>query len=380
MYTALDFFAGSGLVRLGLLPEFHTVWANDNSPTKQAVYVANNPADEFHLTLIEKVKGRDIPSADLAWASFPCQDLSLAGDLSGIGTGTRSGLFWEWVRVIKELDQASKRPPILVAENVVGFIVADRGQHFKRAYDALRHLGYRVGAVVVDAQQFLPQSRSRAFMIAVSDDISLEGLLQGGPSEPFHPTGLVRTSSILKDPDWLWWSLPQPTGKISTFSDLCERDAPCDPISTTREICAMLSPVNKRKLRAVTAARGFFAGTAYKRTRPDKNGKNVQRLEVRFDGIAGCLRTPNGGSSRQIVILVDHGKVRSRLMTVRECARLMGAPETFQLPGSYNDGYRAMGDAVALPVTRWLTRHLLAPLAARSRSVGAQEISQNAAA
>lgn len=379
MFTALDFFAGSGLVRFGLEPEFRTLWANDNSVKKQAVYIANNPSEEFVLASIQDVKGTDLPAADLAWASFPCQDLSLAGELSGIRVGTRSGLFWEWTRVIGELGKCGKRPPILVAENVVGFVVADRGKHFKLAYQALRNLGYRVGAVVIDAQDFVPQSRPRAFVIAVSEDISVEGLCQEFPSKPFHPTVLVRTSFVVNDSEWLWWSLPVPSGKPPSFGDLCDRDAACDPPSTTKEICAMLSPLNKRKLRAVTSARGFFAGTAYKRTRPDQEGNKVQRLEIRFDGTAGCLRTPNGGSSRQTVILVDHGKVRSRLMTVRECARLMGAPDTYRLPGSYNDGYRAMGDAVAVPVTRWLTRHLLAPLAARSRSARAKEVSQNAA-
>ena len=129
----------------------------------------------------------------------------------------------------------------------------------------------------------------------------------------------------------------------------------------------MLSPVNRRKLEAAKRAKTFFAGTGYRRTRPDKDGNPLQRLEIRFDGIAGCLRTPNGGSSRQTVILVDNGAVRSRLMTIRECARLMGAPDTYRLNGSYNDGYRAMGDAVVVPVTRWLTRNLLAPLADRSQ-------------
>lgn len=379
MFTALDFFAGSGLVRLGLEPEFQTLWANDNCAKKEAVYLANSPRGEFHLGRIQDVRGADLPAADLAWASFPCQDLSLAGDLNGMKIGTRSGLFWEWIRVIEELDNCGKRPPVLVAENVVGFVVADQGKHFKQAYQALRKLGYQVGAVVVDAQKFVPQSRPRAFVIAVAENIPLEGLCQKFPSEPFHRTGLVRTSFMVNDPNWVWWSLPIPSGKTLSFSDLCERDAPCDPPSTTREICAMLSPLHKRKLRAVTAVGGFFAGTAYKRTRPDEEGKKIQRLEIRFDGIAGCLRTPNGGSSRQTVILVNEGKVRSRLMTVRECARLMGAPDTYKLPGSYNDGYRAMGDAVAVPVTRWLTRHLLAPLAARSRSTRAQNTSQSAA-
>lgn len=364
-FTALDFFAGSGLVRSGLAPEFETLWANDNSSKKQAVYVANHPPDEFHLGDIEDVRGRDLPAADLAWASFPCQDLSLAGNLTGMKAGTRSGLFWEWVRVLEELAQHGKRPPVLVAENVVGFVVAHGGKHFEQAYYALRNLGYRVGAVVIDAQRFVPQSRRRAFVIAVSEDIALDGLSQKLPSEPFHPSGLIRTSYIVNDPEWVWWSLPNPIRRTTTFSDYCERDAACDPPSKTSELRAMLSPLNKKKLDSAVRLGTHFAGTGYRRTRPDERGAKVQRLEIRFDGLAGCLRTPNGGSSRQTVMLVEGGAVRSRLMTVRECARLMGAPDTYKLQGSYNDCYRAMGDAVVVPVTRWLTRHLLSPLAAR---------------
>jgi len=380
MFTALDFFAGSGLVRLGLAPEFGTLWANDNCVKKQAIYLENSPRDAFHLGNIEDVRGRDLPAADLAWASFPCQDLSLAGNLSGIDAGTRSGLFWEWIRVLNELEECGKRPPVLVAENVVGFVVADGGRHFQQAYRALRNLGYRLGAVVIDAQDFVPQSRPRAFVIAVSENIPLGGLSQQFPSRPFHPAGLVRTSFLVNDMGWVWWSLPCPAERPPAFGDLCERDAACDPPSKTLELRAMLSPLNKKKLDAAIELKTFFAGTAYRRTRPDHEGKKVQRLEIRFDGVAGCLRTPNGGSSRQTVMLVERGAVRSRLMTVRECARLMGAPDAYKLQGSYNDGYRAMGDAVAVPVTRWLTRHLLAPLAARCRSARAQgQPSKNAA-
>lgn len=368
MFTALDFFAGSGLVRSGLSPEFDTVWANDNCAKKRATYIANHPHDKFLLANIQDISGRDLPSVDLAWASFPCQDLSLAGNLSGMKKGTRSGLFWEWIRILKEMQHQGKKPSILVAENVVGFVVADQGRHFNQAYQALRDLGYTVGAVVVDAGAFIPQSRRRAFIIAAKEGIPLNGLVQQLPSGPFHPKNLVRTSFVVDDPEWIWWSLPFPKGRRSSFGDLCERDVPCDPPSKTGELCEMLSPLNKRKLDAAKQAGTFFAGTAYRRTRPDGTGAKVQRLEIRFDGVAGCLRTPNGGSSRQTVIIVDQGKVSSRLMTVRECARLMGAPDSYELRGSYNDAYRAMGDAVAVPVTRWLTRRLLAPLADRARN------------
>lgn len=368
MLTALDFFAGSGLVRLGLAPQFRTVWANDICPKKRDTYLSNFPKDNFLLADIQTVSGRDVPCADLAWASFPCQDLSLAGNLGGIESGTRSGLFWEWVRILKEMRDARKAPPILVAENVVGFLVADQGRHFRRAYEALRELGYRLGAIVIDAEAFVPQSRKRAFIVGVEEKIALNGLAQKLPCGTYHPKNLVRTAFMIDDPKWIWWSLPIPRQRKPTFGDLCERDAPCDAPSKTRELCEMLSPLNRKKLEAARKANTFFAGTAYRRTRPDGNGIKRQRLEVRFDGTAGCLRTPNGGSSRQTVVIVDHGSVRSRLITLRECARLMGAPDSYRLSGSYNDGYRAMGDAVAVPVTRWLTQHILAPLTGRSAS------------
>ena len=127
----------------------------------------------------------------------------------------------------------------------------------------------------------------------------------------------------------------------------------------------MLSRVNKTKLEKAISSKNRIAGTGYRRTRKNKESEKVQRLEIRFDGIAGCLRTPEGGSSRQTVLIVENGEVKTRLMTVRETARLMGAPEEFEIPGTYYDGYKAMGDAVCAPVAGWLAEHLLSPLSLR---------------
>jgi DNA (cytosine-5)-methyltransferase 1 len=376
MLRSVEFFAGSGLVRLGLGADFETVWANDNCPKKRDTYVANHGDKAFHLADIEKVTGKDIPAADLAWASFPCQDLSLAGNMSGMGTGTRSGLFWEWIRILWELREAEKLPSVLAVENVVGFLVADDGKHISDAYFALRELGYKLGAVEINANLFVPQSRPRAFLVAVRDGVDVSGLVQSTPTAPFHTSTVVRASQRVSDPDWVWWSIPHRDVKRPSFTDICERDAPCDPAEKTRHLQAMLSQANLRKLTAVRKLGTYFAGTAYRRTRPDKNGVSQQRLELRFDGVAGCLRTPNGGSSRQTVIIVDESGVHSRLLTVRECARLMGAPDTFKLPGSYNDGYRAMGDGVAVPVTRLLSKSLLRPLARRVRGLDSELANQ----
>lgn len=375
--TALEFFAGSGLVRLGLEPDFRTVWANDLCEKKAAVYRANaaTTPEALRVGSIGLVKGADVPAADLAWASFPCQDLSLAGNLTGIRKGTRSGLFWEWMRVIDELVAAGKKPPVLVAENVVGFLVAHKSADFKRAYAALKERGYIAGALVIDARHFLPQSRPRAFIVAVSRDLPIHDLATIGPSALFHPDLLIRATRVVKDPDWVWWSLPTPSGNVQTFADLCDLEVEHNGDAKTKTLLAMLSPHNRRKLERAIATNECLVGTGYRRTRPNARGRKVQRLELRFDGIAGCLRTPEGGSSRQLVVIVNMGRVATRLMSVRECARLMGAPDTFDIPGSYNDGYRAMGDAVAVPVVRWLTRHLLAPLAGRAGSVRASSSS-----
>jgi DNA (cytosine-5)-methyltransferase 1 len=89
----------------------------------------------------------------------------------------------------------------------------------------------------------------------------------------------------------------------------------------------------------------------------------VQRAEARFDGLAGCLRTPAGGSSRQLLMFVQGRSVRSRLLSPREAARLMGAPDHYPLPEGHTAGLHLLGDAVCVPAVRWLSQHLLAPLA-----------------
>ena len=83
--------------------------------------------------------------------------------------------------------------------------------------------------------------------------------------------------------------------------------------------------------------------------------------ELRIDGIAGCLRTPRGGSGRQILVVAGYGKVKARLVTPRECARLMGADD-FKITAPLNKALFGFGDAVCVPVIDWLARNYLNPL------------------
>ena len=370
--AALDFFAGSGLVTEGLKRHFRLVWANDNCAKKAATYQANFGNVHFDSRGIEDVRGGDLPPACLSWASFPCQDLSLAGGIRGIRRGQRSALYWHWLRVMDEMTDGL-RPPLLCVENVVGFLVAHGGSQFKLAYDALRDRGYRAGAFIVDASHFVPQSRARSFIVAIREGLPTADLEAPEPLPGYHAPNVMTAHKATDDPGWIWWKLPPLPSRARDFGELCERDAPVHDAETTNRLLRMLSDRNAEKLEAAMACGGFVAGTGYKRIRTEAGGIKRQRLEVRFDGLAGCLRAPGGGSSRQTVVLVEGNTVKTRLLTIREGARLMGVRDTFKFVGSYNEAYRALGDAVAVPVTRWIAAHLLAPLAQKiGESVGGE--------
>ena len=124
-------------------------------------------------------------------------------------------------------------------------------------------------------------------------------------------------------------------------------------------LLAMMTEPHRRKILEASQQDVKKIGFLYRRVRQGR-----QRAEVRFDGVAGCLRTPAGGSSRQTGVGVEGDRVQMRLLSSREAARLMGAPDDFKLPENYNDAYRAMGDGVCVPAVAWLAQHLLAPMTA----------------
>jgi len=350
--TALDFFAGSGLVTHSLKPFFDVVWANDVSEQKTEVYIHNHGSSHFYLGDINDINGKCLPYADLSWASFPCQDLSLAGKGEGIHAN-RSGLVWQWLRI---MDEMGRTPDILAAENVEGLISSDEGANYIVLHNELIQRGYRIGAMKLNAQNWIPQSRPRIFIIAVKQDIVLPDYLQSQNPNWLHSDNIVRIATGLER--WVWWNIPEPEARQCQLSDIIEWEAPVDTSDKTNQLMSLLSDRHRQLLEE----KDSVAVTGYKRTR---NGR--QKLELRFDGIAGCLRTPKGGSSRQLLVYKKNGRIHSRLLTVREIARLMGAPEDYWLPEKYNDAYMAMGDAVAVPAVHYLTEHLLFPLAIQAK-------------
>ncbi len=355
----LEFFAGIGLARMGLEEAgFRVAWANDYEPDKKAMYDAQfgqSPDHSFVLGDIGQVSVEGLPKdASLAWASSPCTDLSLAGGRAGL-TGTQSGTFWHFIRLLDEL--AGDRPEVVVLENVSGLATSHGGDDLAAAITAFNRLGYSVDVLSIDARRFVPQSRPRLFLV--------------GAQNP--PEDLAESNSELR-PDWLQWvygdkslrthraKLPDPPApRTEGFGEEVEEIPLSDErwwnADRTDALMLSLSPTQLDRVKTLKRGAGVKYRTAYRRTR---NGVPV--WEVRPDDIAGCLRTARGGSSKQAVVRLGNNRLHARWMTPREYARLMGAGEYDLSAARNNQALFGFGDAVAVPAVSWLAENYLMPL------------------
>ncbi len=361
------------MARMGLGPNWQCLFANDFDHKKSQVYQQNWGDNGILRTAdIRHVTTSHLPGhSDLAWASFPCQDLSLAGAGAGL-KGDRSGMFWPFWNLLRALGADRRAPRIIAIENVCGTLTSHGGKDFGFICSAFENFGYRCGAVIIDAALFVPQSRPRLFIIGVRDDVELPPhLVAHSPSFIWHTNALKIAHAKLTPgvrKNWIWWRLPEPPKRNITFKDLIE-DHPTDvrwhSAEETRRLLAMMSAANIEKVERAKKLDRRMVGAIYKRTRPDDNGGKVQRAEIRFDDISGCLRTPGGGSSRQSVMIVEGKSVKSRLISSRETARLMGLPDDYDLPSNYYEAYHLTGDGVVVPVVRHLAQNIFEPLLAR---------------
>lgn len=364
-----EFFAGGGMARAGLGERWACLFANDIDAKKAASYAANWGKEHLKVGDVGALSTKDLPgAASLAWASFPCQDLSLAGSGAGLN-GDRSGTFWPFWRLMQRLGKEGRSPSLVVLENVCGALASHGGKDFAAIGDAIVGGKYRFGALVMDAVRFLPQSRPRLFIVCVRAGIRIpSALVTDEPDPAWHPSHLTNAYEKLSPrakAGWMWWRLPSTPPRSSTFSDVIEEEPEGVAWHTpeeTRYLLSLMSPINRKKVEQAKKMGVPMVGGIYKRTRMDEKGRRVQRAEVRFDDIAGCLRTPVGGSSRQSIVIVEGKSVRSRLLSPREAARLMGLPDVYKLPENYNEAYHLSGDGVAVPVVRFLAANILEPL------------------
>ncbi len=369
MLSFYEFFAGGGMVREALGADWQCLFANDIDLKKARAYADNHGSEELVIADVASITTQQLPGTpDLVWASFPCQDLSLAGNGAGLA-GVRSGTFWPFWHLVKALSSQDRKPAIVALENVYGLLTSHSGSDFRALCDAVAAEGYYVGALVMNAVHFVPQSRPRLFVVAIDQRLDVSAFASiTPPNSMFVPPKLIEAAGLLSGKAataWRWWNIPAPSVRSIGLADLIE-DEPLGvdwhtPGQTAR-LLDLMNPRHRKKVEDAKVSKTRKIGTIYKRTRVGPDRVRSQQAEVRFDDIAGCLRTPGGGSSRQTVLVVEGGTVRSRLLSPRETARLMGLPDSFRLPERYNDAYHFTGDGVVVPVVRHLAYSLFGPV------------------
>lgn len=369
-----EFFAGIGLVQLGLQPSgWQCAYANDIEPKKHQMYADQfSDCSAYHVGDIwktDEVLSRYDNAPFLATASFPCVDLSLAGNWKGF-EGERSSTYFGFLEVIRQLDE--RRPKVVMLENVVGFLTANQGRDFERAVTSLAKLGYTIDAIVLDAKWFVPQSRPRLFVFGFHTSCQLPNVKAQPNQLPLdtqwceaelsesiiRPTKVCEAMRRIKLPTgWTPMVLPVPTQTdydLSSVLDLDDEQAWWDKAATAKHYEMMETPSRSRVDRLIEQ-KATQAGTAFRRTRRGKT-----RTEVRFD-LAGCLRTPKGGSAKQIIVAVINGQLKMRWMSSREYARLQGASD-FVINVPEIQALYGFGDAVCVPAIEWIDRNILTPI------------------
>lgn len=355
-----EFFAGIGLMRAGLERSgWRASFANDIDEDKWRMYQDHfGDGGEFVLGDVHGLNAGQIPDVELATASFPCNDLSLAGARKGLA-GTQSSAFWGFMSALTQL--GPRKPPLVLLENVPGFLTSHDGNDLRDALGALNRLGYAVDVFLIDAARFVPQSRQRLFVVGVrSKQVALVNETPRFYESELRPGALADFILWNSDLNWNIRKLPGLPRNTLRLESILEEVSPNSEIWWSPErseyLLNQMSSKHRTVADAMISGRTTTYGTVFRRVR---NGRSM--AELRTDGIAGCLRTPRGGSGRQILVAAGGGAFRARLLTPRECARLMGADD-FVVKVPLNQALFGFGDAVCVPVIDWISRNYLLPV------------------
>lgn len=362
--TVAEYFAGIGLVRMGLeMHGWQVVFANDFAAKKFEMYEAFFPGARAHYVIddVFNLDPQAIPSATLATCSFPCIDLSLAGNMTGIINGSHSSAFWGFVRVLE--GQGESAPPLVLVENVPGWLHSNGGADFRVTVQALNALGYACDVFTLDALRFTAQSRLRVFLVGtrLPADYTTTELILTRPKSLLSDQ--LRKSIIAnKDLRWFYNAIPEPpplntSGLSAIIEPMDESDSRWWPAEKVERHLAMMEASHRERVERLAQGQRFSYRTFYRRRR-----QGQQRAEVRPDDLSGCLRTAIGGSGKQFLIRAGQGSIRMRVMTPREYARLQGVPDEYPITVDGVQALTGFGDAVCAPAISWIAKHVLNPL------------------
>jgi DNA (cytosine-5)-methyltransferase 1 len=310
-FRFVDLFAGIGGIRMGLeRAGGECVYTVEIDRFARQTYSAN--FGEPQGSDIHDVRAADLPRYEVLAAGFPCQPFSIAGVSKKLSLGRLHGfddiksgnLFFEITRLI---DEGPLPPPVLFLENVKNLLSHDRGNTFKVISEALEDRGYSLNHKVIDGQRWVPQHRERTYIVGLHRDWFGEDRFEF-PDLPDLPR---RTLGEILEPEY-------------------------DPKYVLSQHLWDYLQDYARKHKA--AGNGFGFGLVG----PDSV---TRTLSARYH---------KDGSE----ILVETGGERPRRLTPRECARLMGFPDTFEIPVSDTQAYRQFGNSVVMPVVAFLGTYL----------------------
>lgn len=363
--TVAEYFAGIGLVRMGLQPfGWQVEFANDISAKKYEMYKAFFPDAEGHYVVdnIFELNPANVPLTTLATCSFPCIDLSLAGNMSGMMNGNHSSAFWGFIEILKK--QGVSAPPLVLVENVPGWLYSNKGKDFRVTVQALNELGYACDVFVLDALRFTPQSRLRVFLIGTKFPVSrtTAELILTRPKSLLSDQ-LKKSILANKDLRWFYNEIPNPPalkskGLSQVIEPMSDSDSRWWPDNEVERHLAMMKELHRERVEQLTQGKQYSYRTFFRRRR-----EGQQRVEVRDDDLSGCLRTAIGGSGKQFLIKAGKGSVKMRAMTPREYARLQGVPNEYPITVNGVQALTGFGDAVCVPVISWIAKIVLNPLA-----------------
>ena len=295
----IDLFCGIGGMRLGFQAAgCQCVFSSDWDKHAQVTYREN--FGDIPKGDLRKIPSSEIPDHDILVAGFPCQPFSISGVSKknslnrphGFHDKTQGTLFFEIKRVL-----AAKRPQAFMLENVKHLLRHDKGATIEVIYESLRDdLGYSVyPPVVIDARAVVPQHRERVFIVGFREPRKF-------------------TPPVLED-------------RKPKFRDILESEPP-EKYILTKHLWRYLQDYAKKHQ---AAGNGFGFGL------------------VDLDGVSRTLSARYYKDGSEILIPRGGGRVPRRL-TPRECARIMGFPEDFEIPVSDTQAYKQFGNSVVVPV------------------------------
>ena len=349
-----EFFSGIGLVREAIEPlGWNCVFANDIAPDKAKMYIDRFGGDHLLVDNINNLTLEDLPDdLDLLTASFPCIDLSLAGNRRGLA-GEHSGTVWPFLDLAADIVSSRQRPKALLLENVTGFVTSHGGSDLEKVCRRIAELGYLMDLVVVDAKWFTPQSRPRLFLVALRQDVVDHPLPPTGDITRLRTAAIRSFQSSHRGIPFFEAGMPEPPQKapnrlIDILEHVPAEDESWWPEERVRALWEAMNDRHAYRIGELILGKRDGVATMYRRVR---RGRTVG--ELRSDSIAGCLRTANGGSSVQFLVDCRADRPRIRPLTGREYARLQGAGD-FPINVGRRQAQSGFGDAVCVPAVRWL--------------------------